>query len=103
MDDYQIRYLILVDDVVKVCRFIVEKRFGDKLMIGIWYWSGREFMIKYFMVLQMVEMFGLLYSYFFFNLNLLIGIFRFYNIVFSCLELELLMDDGGVSMCILFK
>lgn len=51
----------------------------------------------------MVEMFGLLYSYFFFNLNLLIGIFRFYNIVFSCLELELLMDDGGVSMCILFK
>lgn len=40
-----------MDDIVKVCRFIVEKRFGDKLTIGIWYWSGREFMIKYFMVL----------------------------------------------------
>ncbi|XP_068718927.1 methionine adenosyltransferase 2 subunit beta-like [Montipora capricornis] len=98
MDDYQIRYPTLVDDVAKVCRFIAEKRLGDKSMTGTWHWSGRESMTKYSMVLQMAEMFGLSHSHLFPNPNPPTGTPRPHNTALSCSELESLMDDGGASM-----
>ena len=103
IDDYQIRYPTLVDDVGAVCRFIAEKRIADKSMTGTWHWSGTESMTKYSMVCQMADMFDLPYGHVISNPNPPTGTPRPHNTALSCTELESMMKDGGASMRTPFK
>jgi dTDP-4-dehydrorhamnose reductase len=59
IDDYQLRYPTLVDDVAKVCLFIAEKQQEMPVISGMLHWSGEEQMTKYAMVCTMVQLFGL--------------------------------------------
>ena len=65
MDDYQIRFPTLVDDVAAVCRGIADKRVdgNDFSITGIWHWSSDKPMTKYQMATQMAEVFGLPHSH----------------------------------------
>lgn len=103
IDDYQIRYPTLVDDVGAVCRFIAEKRIADKSMTGTWHWSGSESMTKYSMVYQMADMFDLPHGHLISNPNPPTGTPRPHNTALSCTELESMMKDGGASMRTPFK
>lgn len=103
MDDYQIRYPTLVDDVAAVCKFIADKRIGDISMTGIWHWSGTEAMSKYSMVCQMADIFGLPHSHLTANSDPPSGTPRPHNTALQCFELESMMEDGGTSMRTPFK
>ena len=103
MDDYQIRYPTLVDDIAAVCRFIAEKRIENFSVRGIWHWSGTESMTKYSMVCEMADMFGLPHSHLVPNPDPPSGTPRPHNTALSCSELESMMEDGGASMRTPFK
>jgi len=103
MDDCQVRYPTLVDDIATVCQFIAEKSIDHFSMTGIWHWSGKEAMSKYLMVCQMAEIFGLPHSHLTPNPNPPSGTPRPHNTALSCSELESMMEDGGASMCTSFK
>ena len=104
MDDCQVRYPTLVDDIAAVCRFIAEKQIGGFSMKGIWHWSGTEAMSRYSMVCQMAEIFGLIHNHVTPNPNPPSrGAPRPHNPALSCSELESMMEDGGASMHTPFK
>lgn len=103
MDDYQVRYPTLVDDIATVCQFIAEKSIDHFSMTGIWHWSGKEAMSKYLMVCQMAEIFGLPHSHLTPNPSPPSGTPRPHNTALSCSELESMMEDGGASMRTPFK
>lgn len=103
MDDYQIRFPTLVDDVAAVCSFIADKCINDFSMTGIWHWSSTEAMTKYSMVCQMAEMFGLPHSHLTPNPNPPAGTPRPHNTALECSSLESMMPDGGASLRTPFK
>ena len=103
MDDYQIRFPTLVDDVAAVCSFIADKCINDFSMTGIWHWSSTEAMTKYSMVYQMAEMFGLPHSHLTPNPNPPAGTPRPHNTALECSSLESMMPDGGASLHTPFK
>lgn len=103
IDDYQIRYPTLVDDVAAVCKFIAEKHVSDHTMTGIWHWSGIEAMSKYSMACQMAESFNLPISHLTPNPNPPTGTPRPHNTALECSKLEAMMQDSGTSMRTPFK
>ena len=103
IDDYQIRFPTLVDDIATVCRFIADKRISDFSLTGIWHWSGVEAMTKYSMVCQMAEIFGLSHSHLTPNTEAPTGTPRPHNTSLDCSLLEAMMQDGGASMRTPFK
>lgn len=103
IDDYQIRYPTLVDDVAAVCKFIAEKHITDRTMTGIWHWSSTEAMSKYSMACHMAEIFDLPHSHLTANPNPPTGTPRPHNTALECSRLETMMQDGGASMRTPFK
>ena len=59
IDNYQLRYPAITEDVAKVCHVICEQRMTEPSFKGIWHWSGPDCLTKYKMAKEMAEMYGL--------------------------------------------
>lgn len=105
MDDYQVRYPTLVDDIAAVCRCIADKRAdgNDFTITGLWHWSSTESMTKYNMAVQMAEVFGLPHDHLSPSKAPPSGATRPHNAALECSELESMLPDGGATMRASFK
>ena len=100
IDDYQVRYPTLVEDVAAVCRHIADKRVdgNDFTVTGTWHWSSAESMTKYTMAVQMAEVFGLPHDHLSPNKMPPSGAPRPHNAALECSELQSMLPNGGVGM-----